>query len=54
MVGEPSGQSGKGSRDARDDARERDGDRDRRPETAQRSTRREGRLGGLMDLFGGE
>jgi Zn-finger nucleic acid-binding protein len=54
MVGEPSGQSGNGSRDTRDDVRERDGDRDRRPETAQRPTKREGRLGGLLDLFGGE
>ena len=50
MVGEPSGRSGNGSRDVR----ERDGDRDRRPEPTQRPTKREGRLGGLLDLFGGE
>ena len=53
-VGEPSGLSDRGSRDACDDVRDRDGHQDRRPETAQRSTRREGRLGGLLDLFGGE
>ena len=53
-VGEPSGLSDRGTRDPRDDVR-RDADNDdRRPQTAQRSTRREGRLGGLMDLFGGE
>ena len=55
MVGEPSGQPGSGSRSARDDSHDTDRDRDRRPQEKVRgSTRREGRMGNLLDLFGGE
>lgn len=58
MVSEPADRHRSGSKgprqDSRDDVPERVGDPDRRPETTQRSTRREGRLGGLFDLLGGE
>ena len=55
MVGEPSGQPGSRSRGARDDSRDGDRDRDSRPqEKARGSTRREGRMSNLLDLFGGE
>jgi hypothetical protein len=53
-VGEPSGLPDRGSRDARDDSRDGDRDRDRPQEKARGSTRREGRMGNLLDLFGGE
>ncbi len=43
-VGEPSGLPDRGSQ----------GDRDRPHEPARGSTRREGRMGNLLDLFGGE
>ena len=54
MVGEPSGQPGSGSRSARDDSRDGDRDRDRPQQKVRGSTRREGRMGNLLDLFGGE
>jgi uncharacterized protein len=54
MVGEPSGQPGHGPRKVHDDPRDGDGDSDQRPELAKHSTRREGRFGNLLDLFGGE
>jgi uncharacterized protein len=54
VIGEPSGRPGAGSRGMSPDARDGGGDRDQRDGPAPRSTRREGRLGGLLDLLGGE